>query len=91
MLVTESAHTAGFHNQCGLSQGFPNPADGKSAQNVAVAHNQDVAGAAGSLWFPDDRLVIFLPDFVDQSIDSCNDVFGRLATRAPVTPDVPRR
>lgn len=91
MLVTQGTHTAGIHDQRRLGERLADPTDGKGPQDVAVADDHDVAGDGRrvSLWLPDDGPVVFVADLGDQVVDARDDVFGALAPRTPVAPDVP--
>lgn len=90
VLIAQRAHAASLHQECRLSQGLPDPADGKGSQDMAVADDHDVALALRLAHGPaNDRFVVALADLVDQPIDPGDDLFWRLAAGAAVAPDVP--
>lgn len=89
VLVTEGADTTSVHNQGGLGEGLPDPADGEGAQDMAVADDHDIAGDAGLLGLADDGPVVLVADLGDQVVDARDDVLGALAAGTPVAPDVP--
>lgn len=89
VLVAQGADPAGLHDQGRLGEGLADPADGEGAQDVAVAHDEHIARDARLLGLPDDVGVVVGADLGDQAVDARDDVLGRLATRAPVAPDVP--
>ena len=89
MLVTQSAHTTGIHDQRRLGKRLTNPADGKGPEDMAMADNHHITRDAGRLGFSDDRSVVFLADLGDQVVDARDDVLGALAAGTPVPPDVP--
>lgn len=94
MLVTQSAHSAGFHQQCGLAQRLPDPAHGKRPQDMSVPHYQHIRhsdlAVLVHLGLPNRLGMVSSPNFMDQSVHALDDLFGGFAARAAVRPNVPR-
>lgn len=89
MLVAQRAHTTSLHQERRLAQRLADPADGKGAQDVAVADDHDVAVDAVGLGPPDHGRVVFRLDLGDEAVDACDDVGRRLAAGTALRPNVP--
>lgn len=73
-VLPECAYATSLENQRCFRQWLPGPAHGKSTQNMAVRNNKDIA--LGVIRVLEARTLVFVSDFVDQSVKAANDVLG---------------
>jgi hypothetical protein len=79
-----------LHDKGRLIQWLPNPPDRKRPQNMPMPHHQHIPVHPLRLGLPNNRPMLFVPNFLDQSIHSLNNIFRRLAAWTAICPDIPR-